>query len=121
MSINKWHEDIEQDRSQYIIDKRFKRRIFKFGPFALWETIRIIQYYQHDDPKFRYFRGVGISEKHMDIKMYESIYRFLNLILKKGIEIENIRNSTKYLKKYRFVADLFKDIKRSRLLEELGI
>jgi hypothetical protein len=121
MKLNKWHDDLNHDRSQYHIDKRFKRRIIKFGPYAMWESIRIIQKDVNDKPNFRYRRGVGMSEKIMNVRIYDSIYYLLNKIFRKEIEIDNVKTSVKYLDKYPFVADLFKDVKRAKILEELGI
>jgi hypothetical protein len=121
MKLNKWHEDEDRDKSQYHIDKRFKRRIIILGPYAMWETIRILQKGVNDKPHFRYYRAVGMSEKLMSVRIYDSIYYLLNKIFRKEIEINNIKTSVRYLDKYPFVADLFKDIKRAKILEELGI
>jgi hypothetical protein len=126
MNLNKWHDDLKHYRSQYQIDKRFKRRIIKLGPYAMWESIRILQKDINDKPSFRYHRAVGIREKSMEpeapgYKIYRKIYYLLNKIFRKEIEVDNIKTSVKYLDKYPFVADLFKDVKRAKILEELGI
>jgi len=126
MKLNKWHDDffgisVNHDGSQYQIDKRFKRRIIKLGPYAMWESIRILQRDINDKPSFRYYRAVGIRENLMEVKIYNKLYYLLNKIFRKEIEIDNIKTSVKYLNKYPFVADLFKDVKRAKILEELGI
>jgi hypothetical protein len=121
MKLNEWHDDLDHDRSQHHIDKRFKRRIIRLGPYAMWESIRIIQKGMNDKPRFRYYRAVGIRETLMETKIYNKLYYLLNKIFRKEIEIDNIKTSVKYLDKYPFVADLFKDIKRAKILEELGI
>jgi hypothetical protein len=121
MKLNKWHDDLDHDRSEYQIDKYYKRRIIKLGPYAMWESIRIIQKDINDKPSFRYHRAVGIREGLMDDKIYNKIHYFLNKIFRKEIEIDNIKTSIKYLDEYPFVADLFKDVKRAKILEELGI
>jgi hypothetical protein len=121
MKLNKWHDDLNHDRSQYHIDKRFKRRIIRLGPYAMWESIRILQKDMNDKPHFIYYRAVGIRETLMETKIYNKLYYLLNKIFRKEIEIDNIKTSVKYLDKYPFVADLFKDVKRAKILEELGI
>lgn len=102
------------------LDKRFRRKIFSIGPFALWESFRIVQYNDVNSPNLLYRRGVGISEKYMDSKPFIFIYRFLNKLFNKEYKVNDVKN-TKFVKKYSFIKDIFPDIKRNDKLEKLGI
>ena len=113
-----WLEDT--GNINFKLDKRFRRKIFSLGPFALWESFRIIQYNDMNSPNLLYRRGVGISEKYMDSKLFIFIYRFLNKLFHSEYQVSNLKN-TKFVKKYSFIRDIFPDIKRDEKLENLGI
>ena len=57
-----WLEDT--GNINFKLDKRFRRKIFSLGPFALWESFRIVQYNDMNSPNLLYRRGIGISEKY---------------------------------------------------------
>ena len=125
MSNYKWNLDkTDGQRPSYSKDFRFKRKIARFGPFHLWESIRIIQKYEYSNSEFMYHRAVGVSDKYMYDNLFSKLikpyYTILNRIFKKSIEINEVRNS-KYIDKYPFVAELFVDVIRNRKLEQLGI
>ena len=73
-----------------------------------------------NSPNLLYRRGVGISEKYTDSKIFIFIYKFLNKIFNKEYRVNNVKN-TKFVKKYKFIKDIFPDIKRDEKLEKLGI
>jgi len=125
MSNYKWNLDkTDGQRPNHSKDFRFKRKIARFGLFHLWESIRIIQKDEYSNAEFRYHRAVGMSDKYMYDNLFSKFikpyYIILNRIFKKSIEINEVRNS-KYIYKYPFVGDLFKEVVRNRKLEELGI
>lgn len=120
MKINKWNIDYRYGASSYNLDVFYSRKIFRIGHFHLWESIRIIQEKTSDDVNFRYYRVVGMNEGKYNKKMLNKIRRMLNNIFFKLIEIDEVRN-TKYIKKYPFVGELFKEERRNKILEELGI
>jgi hypothetical protein len=123
MNKYRWNLDrTDGQRPNWCKDARFKRKIARFGPFHLWESIRIIQKDEYSNAKFIYYRAIGMSEYHSDFfsKMMKPYYILLNRIFKKSIDIQEVRRS-KYIEKYPFVAELFIDIVRNRKLEQLGI
>lgn len=56
----------------------------------------------------------------MGSKIFIFIYKFLNKIFNKEYKVDNVKN-TKFVKKYKFIKDIFPDIKRDEKLEKLGI
>jgi hypothetical protein len=121
MSLNKWILDVEGGhRPNHNLDCRYKRRLAVFGPYAFWESIRVIQKNPGERVEFLYYRAVGQSERMFDMNLLRYIYKTLNFLLSKRIEIYDVRG-TKYIYKYPFVGDLFKEVVRNRKLEQLGI
>lgn len=120
MKINKWNIDHRYSGSSHNLDVFYRRKIFRIGYFHLWESIRIIQEKTSDDVSFRYYRVFGMNAGKYNKKMPNKIRRMLNSIFSKSIEIGEVRN-TKYIKKYPFVGELFKEERRNKILEELGI
>jgi|OM-RGC.v1.026682063 hypothetical protein len=132
--MNKYRWNLDRtggQRPNWCKDVSFKRKIARFGPFHLWESIRILQKSESGNAEFRYHRGVGMSHFWMDrftydggdnlfSKMMKPYYTILNRIFQREIEVKEVRNS-KYIKKYPFVAELFVDVIRNRKLEQLGI
>jgi hypothetical protein len=124
-SVRKWHKDTRDGgRINYHLDYRFKRRLAVFGPYAFWESIRVIQKNPGEKVEFMYHRAVGQSETMFTIsnriRLFKNIYKALNFLLKKSFDIDDVRG-TKYVYKYPFVGDLFKEVVRNRKLEQLGI
>lgn len=119
--MRQWEEEKISYTSKFKMDKRWKRKIAKFGPFHLWESIRVVQYKETDAPEFRYNRGVGIPDRYGFESSITRIYqRWLNFFLKKEIKVKDVRTS-KYIDKYPFVGKLFKSVIRNKKLEQLGI
>ena len=123
-NLSIWHESRGFDRSSFKIDKRFKRRILVlFNTYYIWESIRIIQKSQNDDIQANYFRAVGVKTygelRTRRIKMF--LYKWLNKYICKAQEIKSIKTNKKYLNKCPLIEDVFIDVKRSRVLKELGI
>jgi hypothetical protein len=122
-----WIED--SGRKDFKIDKRFKRKIFSFFSFHLFESIRVIQYKETDSPEIIYTRAIGMNEKWIGIHYQSTSNKILSFINKKiywlSISIFNKRcrvnvKESKFLK-YKFIRDCFTDIKRNEILEKLGI
>lgn len=70
-----WIEDTGDKNLK--LDKRFRKRIISFGPFSIWKSLRVYQYFETDEPILLYRKGVGISEKHMDSKIFILYTKFL--------------------------------------------
>jgi hypothetical protein len=109
-----WLEDT--GNIHFKLDKRFRRNIFSIGSFTIWESFRIVQYNDISSIDLIYRRGFG-SEKYMDSKPF--IYRLMNKLFYKEYRI--YAKSSKFVKKYSFIKDIFPDIKRNEKLEKLGI
>lgn len=115
-----WLED-NSENTNFKLDKRFRRKIFSLGPFSVWESIRIFQWYNTNrSPDLLYRRAVGVSEKYMDYNIIRFLYKLLNKIFNKENRVYDVKN-TKFVKKYKFIKDIFPDIKRDEKLEKLGI
>ena len=121
MRLNKWNLDKDDGgRYGHKLDCKFKRRLAVFGPYSYWESIRVIQKNPGERVEFLYYRAVAQSERVFDMNLLRYIYKTLNFLLSKRIDIYDARG-TKYIYKYPFVGDLFKEVVRNRKLEQLGI
>jgi len=122
-----WIED--SGRLDFKIDKRFRRKIFSFFSFHLFESIRVIQYNDNVSPEILYTRAIGMNEKWIGIRYESNSNKILSFINKKiywlliSIFNKNYRVNVKESKflKYKFIRDCFPDIKRNEILEKLGI
>ncbi len=107
-------------RTDYLVDKRFKRRIIKLPHMSLWESIRILERDKKDFKHIYYHRGFGISEEVYNINFFRNLQIFLNKLFSKYEECEGEKVDY-FLKRYRFIGDLFIEVKRDRKLKQLGI
>ena len=76
MSNYKWNLDkTDGQRPNHSKDLRFKRKIARFGPFHLWESIRIIQKDEYSNAMFRYHRAVGMYDGYMHDNLFSKLIK----------------------------------------------
>lgn len=110
----------KEEESYQEFDHIFRRILFDFKYFYVFDNIRIVRYAGQSNVNFFYSRNLHypfINEKDFahNIKnkiirfIIDSIYTLLNFIIQKQIQVPDITNNFYYYEKYPFIGELFPD------------